>query len=155
MRFLTSLSSSSFLYSSIPWKSFSLRGMFTGWTDSSAVCPGDTSIWPPTIHRQTLTHINIKDHKCTFKLFHRFNKWFLNRVSKHSLWHVPSRSLIFFAKTLSCFFSLRTVLSCFSSCSIRSCHHRDRHHHQTITVTIWQMSLLGRRVKNIKIKGLF
>ncbi|TNN37796.1 hypothetical protein EYF80_052045 [Liparis tanakae] len=41
IRFLTSLSSSSFLYSSIPWKSFSLRGMLTGWMGSSTVRPGD------------------------------------------------------------------------------------------------------------------
>lgn len=33
---------------------------------------------------------------------------------------IPSSSSIFLAKTFSCFFSLRTVLSCFSSCSIKS-----------------------------------
>lgn len=47
IRFLTSFCSSSFLYSSIPWKSFSFRGMLTGRIGSSMICPGDVfSIWP-------------------------------------------------------------------------------------------------------------
>lgn len=47
IRFLTSFCSSSFLYSNIPWKSFSFRGMLTGRIGSSMICPGDMfSIWP-------------------------------------------------------------------------------------------------------------
>lgn len=47
IRFLTSFCSSSFLYSSIPWKSFSFLGMLTGRMGSSMICPGDMfSIWP-------------------------------------------------------------------------------------------------------------
>lgn len=47
IRFLTSFCSSSFLYSNMPWKSFSFRGMLTGRIGSSMICPGDMfSIWP-------------------------------------------------------------------------------------------------------------
>lgn len=34
---------------------------------------------------------------------------------------IPSRSPNFLVSTFNCFFNLRTVLSCFSSCSIKSC----------------------------------
>lgn len=41
IRFFTSFCSSSLLYSSIPWKSFSFRGILTGRIGSSMICPGE------------------------------------------------------------------------------------------------------------------